>query len=379
MSALFSPATLAGVTLPNRIVVSPMCQYSAEEGVPNDWHMISLGRYAAGGYGLIFTEATHVSARGRITPGCAGLYNDMQEQAFARIFAAMKAINPAPIGMQIAHAGRKGSTAKPWLGGKPLSGAEAWLTEAPSAIAHEENGPLPQALDEAGLARIKAEFVSASERAIRLGVDVIELHAAHGYLLHQFCSPVANQRSDAYGGSRDKRLRFPLEVFEAVRAICPPNIALGARITGSDWVDDQGIEIADCLAFAGELKRLGADFVDVSSGGVSTRQKIPVAPGYQVHFAAAVKKATGLPTMAVGMITQPHQAEAILVDGKADMIAMARAVMHDPLWPWRAAEALGEMARIPPQYLRGAKIGVDTPREAAVKAVQVQAAAKQAT
>lgn len=367
MSQLFAPTTLASVSFPNRIVVSPMCQYSADEGIVHDWHMISLGRYAAGGYGLIFTEATHVSARGRITPGCAGLYSDDHERAFARIFKAMKAINPAPLGMQIAHAGRKGSTAKPWLGGKPLTGPEAWLTEAPSAIPHEESGPLPEALDETGLKRVKGAFVAAAQRAQRLGLDVLELHAAHGYLLHQFCSPVANQRQDGYGGSRDKRLRFPLEVFEAVRAAWPKDRALGARITGSDWVGDQGIEIADAIVFAHELKRLGADFVDVSSGGVSSKQQIAVKPGYQVHFAEAIKRATGLPVMTVGMITEPYQADAIIAESKADFVAMARALINDPLWPWRAAEVLGAHIIIPQQYLRGAKVGIDTPREAPTK------------
>lgn len=363
MSQLFSPITLADVTLPNRLVLSPMCQYSAEDGVPNDWHRIHLGRYAAAGLGLILTEATHVSRRGRITPGCAGIYSDAHEAAFAGIVKELKAFGPAAVGIQLAHAGRKGSAHRPWDGGKPLVGAEAWTTEAPSALPFDEGWHVPEALDQEGLARVKAEFIQAARRADRAGFDVIELHGAHGYLLHEFCSPISNQRTDGYGGDRDKRFRFPLEVFEAVRSVWPREKALGMRITGSDWMGEAGLGVEDTVALASELKALGADFVDVSSGGVSPKQKIAVGPGYQTGFAAEVKRRVGLPVMTVGMITEARQAEAIVAEGTADMVAMARALLNDPFWAWRAADALGGTIAVPNQYLRGRRVGVDIPRE----------------
>jgi 2,4-dienoyl-CoA reductase-like NADH-dependent reductase (Old Yellow Enzyme family) len=363
MSALFEPLQLRSVTLPNRIVLSPMCQYSATDGVPNGWHRIHLGRYAAAGLGLIIAEATHVSPQGRITPGCLGLYNAVQEAELAAIAADLKRFGRAPFGIQLAHAGRKASTDLPWRGGKPLTGAEAWLTEAPSALPHGEGWHVPQALDEEGLARVKRDFVEAAQRADRAGVDLIELHGAHGYLLHQFTSPISNRRNDSYGGSLDNRLRFPLEVFDSVRAVWPAHKPLGIRITGSDWMGAEGMEVADAIRFASALKERGCDFVDVSSGGVSPQQKIVTGPGYQVPFAEAVKKATGLVTMAIGLITEPAQAETIVQEGRADLVAMARALLNDPFWPWRAADALGADVHVPPQYLRGRVRGVDTPRE----------------
>ncbi|MFN4309548.1 MAG: NADH:flavin oxidoreductase/NADH oxidase [Ferrovibrio sp.] len=363
MSALFEPLQLRSVTLPNRIVLSPMCQYSATDGVPNEWHRIHLGRYAAAGLGLIMAEATHVSPQGRITPGCLGLYNAVQEGAIAAVAADLKRFGRTPVAIQLAHAGRKASTDLPWRGGKPLTGPEAWLTEAPSALPHGEGWHVPQALDEEGLARVKRDFIEAALRADRAGIDLIELHGAHGYLLHQFVSPISNRRNDSYGGSLDNRMRFPLEVFAAVRAAWPAHKPLGMRITGSDWMGAEGLEVADAIRFASALKELGCDFVDVSSGGVSLQQKIATGPGYQVPFAAAVKKATGMVTMAVGLITEPAQAEAIVKDGRADLVALARGLLNDPFWAWRAADALGGEVYLPPQYLRGRVRGVDVPRE----------------
>jgi len=370
MSALFEPLQLRSVTLPNRIVLSPMCQYSAVDGVPNNWHRIHLGRYATAGLGLIIAEATHVSAQGRITPGCVGLYNAVQEAAFAGIAADVKQFGPTPFGIQLAHAGRKASADLPWRGGHALQGPLAWPTVAPSAIPHDAGWHTPTELDEEGLDAVKRDFVAAAQRADRAGVDLIELHGAHGYLMHQFVSPVSNRRKDAYGGSLDNRLRFPLEVFEAVRAIWPAHKPLGMRITGSDWVGSEGLSIEDGIRLAAQLKERGADFVDVSSGGVSARQKIATGPGYQVHFAEAVKKATGIVTMAVGMITEADQAEAIVKEGRADLVAMARALLHDPYWAWHAADRLHGEVHVAPQYLRGRVRGVDTPREVQLKAAR---------
>lgn len=368
MPALFEPLSLRSVTLPNRIVLSPMCQYSAVDGTPNDWHRIHLGRYVAAGLGLAIIEATHVSARGRITPGCLGLYNAVQETALAAIVADLKAFGRAPVGIQLAHAGRKASTDLPWRGGKPLEGPTAWETEAPSALPQGDGWHVPRALDEGGMARIVREFAEAARRADRAGFDLIELHGAHGYLLHQFLSPISNRRNDSHGGSLDNRMRLPLAVFDAVRAAWPAHKPLGMRITGSDWMGSEGLQIEDAIRFAAALKERGCDFVDVSSGGVSPQQKIATGPGYQVHLAAAVKKATGMATMAVGLITEPAQAEAIIGGGEADLVALARGLLNDPLWAWRAADQLGGAVYLPPQYLRGRQRGADAPREVLLKA-----------
>jgi 2,4-dienoyl-CoA reductase-like NADH-dependent reductase (Old Yellow Enzyme family) len=370
MSALFEPLQLRSVTLPNRIVLSPMCQYSAVDGVPNNWHRIHLGRYATAGLGLIIAEATHVNAKARITPGCLGLYNAVQEAAFAEIAADVKQFGPAPFGIQLAHAGRKASADLPWRGGQSLQGPLAWPTVAPSAIPQDTGWHTPAELDDEGLDEIKRDFVASAGRADRAGVDLIELHGAHGYLMHQFLSPISNKRQDGYGGSLDNRMRFPLEVFEAVRSTWPAHKPLGMRMTGSDWMGSEGLGIEDAITFAAKLKERGADFVDVSSGGVSMQQKITTGPGYQVQFAEAVKKATGIVTMAVGMITEPAQAEAIVRDGKADLVAMARGLLNDPYWAWRAADALHGEVHVAPQYLRGRVRGVDTPRDVVLKAVR---------
>jgi 2,4-dienoyl-CoA reductase-like NADH-dependent reductase (Old Yellow Enzyme family) len=352
MSRLFSPITLGGVTIPNRIAVSPMCQYSATDGTMSDWHIMHLGQFAVGGAGLIFVEATGVEAAGRISPGCTGLYSDANEAAMARVVAFCREHGHARMGIQLGHAGRKASTRVPWERGPALTSAEGgWETSAPSALAFNPNYTTPKALDADGLARVKAAFVQATHRANRAGFDVIEIHGAHGYLIHQFLSPLSNRRNDSYGGDLVGRMRFPLEVFQAMRAVWPRTKALGIRISATDYVDG-GWDLEQTIAFAKELKTIGCDFIDVSSGGLSPDQKMEVGPGYQTKFADAVRRATGLTTMTVGLITDPHQAEHILMSEQADMVAMARALLYDPRWPWHAAEALGEAASFPVQYQR---------------------------
>jgi 2,4-dienoyl-CoA reductase-like NADH-dependent reductase (Old Yellow Enzyme family) len=353
-SKLFQPIRLGGVDLANRLVVAPMCQYSADDGSMNDWHLMHLGGLSNSGAGLLIIEATGVEALGRITHGCTGLYSDANEAAMKRVVEACKRFGHSHVGIQLGHAGRKASSRRPWEGKTlqdPIDNAEAWTQLAPSAIAFWEGSKPPKAMDASDLARTKAAFVQAAERSMRIGIDVIELHAAHGYLLHQFLSPLSNTRTDAYGGSLANRMRYPLEVFDAVRAIVPKTAALGMRVSAVDWMDG-GLTIEDSIAFAKELKAHGCDFMDVSTGGSSPTLKPPVAPGYQVPFAEAIKHATGMPTMAVGLITAPHQAEAILAEGKADMIAIARAFLDDPHWGWHAAYALEAEVALPPQYRR---------------------------
>ncbi len=371
MPALFEPLQLRSVTLPNRIVLSPMCQYSATDGVPNEWHRIHLGRYAAAGLGLAIIEATHVSARARITHGCLGLYNAVQEQKLAEIVADLKHFGAGlPVGVQLAHAGRKASSDLPWRGGASLQGPSAWTSVAPSALPHGDGWHMPQALDEAGIAAIIRDFAAAAQRADRAGFDLIELHGAHGYLMHEFLSPISNRRNDNYGGSLENRMRFPLEVFDAVRSVWPAHKPLGMRITGSDWMGAEGLQVEDAIAFASALKERGCDFVDVSSGGISLQQKIATGPGYQVHFGDAVRKATGMTVMTVGLITEPAQAEEIVASGRADLVALGRGLLNDPFWAWRAADELGGAVHVPPQYLRGRQRGADAPREVVLKAVR---------
>ncbi len=351
-SQLFSPFQLGALALANRIVVSPMCQYSAEAGSATAWHRVHLGQMAQSGAGLLLIEATAVEAAGRITPGCLGLYSDANEHALAAVLADVRSFSAMPIGIQLAHAGRKASSARPWDGGQQLALAEGgWDTVAPSAMPHAEQEAAPKALNAAGLARIRHAFADAAQRAARLGLQAIELHCAHGYLLHEFLSPLANQRDDAYGGSLDNRMRFPLEVFDAVRAALPASMPLGVRVSATDWVAG-GWDLEQSLVFAELLKRRGCDWIDVSSGGVSPQQHIPLAPGYQVPLARAIRQATDLPTMAVGLITEALQAETIVQDGSADMVALARAMLWNPRWPWHAAAALGASVAAPAQYWR---------------------------
>ncbi len=352
MSTLFSPIQLRGLALPNRIMVAPMCQYSAENGVAQDWHFTHINSLALSGAAMFCLEATHVEAIGRITPGCLGLWDDATEAALKPILASVRKHSKAAVAMQVAHAGRKGSSHKPWDGGQqvPLDKG-GWQTVAPSALPHKEGELPPLALDAAGLKRIRDAFVDTTKRADRLGIDAIEVHCAHGYLLHQFLSPIANQRTDQYGGSLQNRMRYPLEVFEAVRAAFPERKPVGLRVSATDWVEG-GWDLPQTIEFAKELKKRGIDWIDVSSGGVSPLQKIPLAPGYQVPFAKAVKDATGVTTMAVGLITEAKQAEEIVSSGKADMVALARGILYDPRWAWHAAAELGGHVDAPPQYWR---------------------------
>lgn len=352
MSALFTPFALGSLPLRNRIVIAPMCQYSADHGNAADWHMIHLGQLALSGAGLLIIEATAVEDIGRITPGDLGLYSDDNQAALARVLAAIRRHSRIPVAIQLAHAGRKASSHAPWDGGQCLKPGEgAWQTVAPSPLPHAPGEPPPIALDAEGLARVKAAFVRAAQRAVVLGIDAIELHAAHGYLLHQFLSPIANQRDDAYGGSLENRMRFPLEVFEAVRAAVPQAMPVGVRISATDWVAD-GWDIAQSIVFARALAQRGCGFVHVSSGGVSPRQKITLVPGYQVPLAERIKAEVDVPVIAVGLITEPKQAEAIVAGGQADLVAMARAILFEPHWPWRAAAELGGQVEAPPQYWR---------------------------
>ncbi|OZI58933.1 NADH:flavin oxidoreductase/NADH oxidase [Bordetella genomosp. 1] len=357
MSQLFSPQALGPLQLSNRIVIAPMCEYSAEEGCATDWHMIHLGHLALSGAGLLLTEATAVEPGGRISLGDLGLYDDASEAALGRVVAAIRRYSPIRLGIQLGHAGRKASSTRPWQGGRQLKLEEGgWVADAPSALPHNDTELPPNALDAAGLARVRDAFVAAALRADRLGFDVIEIHAAHGYLLHQFLSPLANQRDDAYGGSLANRMRFPLEVFEAVRKALP-NAVLGVRVSATDWVDG-GWDPAQTVQFLNALKPMGCAFADVSTGGVSPLQKIPLGPGYQVPFASQIKAETGLPTMAVGLITEAAQAEAIVAEGQADMVALARGMLYDPRWPWHAAAELGGQVSAPPQYWRSQPRGL---------------------
>jgi 2,4-dienoyl-CoA reductase-like NADH-dependent reductase (Old Yellow Enzyme family) len=352
MSALFSPIQLRSLALPNRIMVAPMCQYSAENGEANDWHFTHMNTMALSGAAMFCIEATHVEAIGRITPGCLGLWNDATEAALKPILASIRKHSKAAVGMQLAHAGRKGSSHTPWDGGQLIPIAEGgWQTVAPSALPHKEGEAAPLALDAQGMARIREAFVSAAKRAERLGIDALELHFAHGYLIHQFLSPIANQRTDQYGGSLQNRMRYPLELFDAVRAVFPDHKPVGVKVSATDWVEG-GWDLAQTIELAQELKKRGVDWIDASSGGVSPLQKIPLSPGYQVPLAKGIKEATGLTTIAVGLITQPQQAEEIVASGKADMVALARGMLYDPRWGWHAAAELGGHVSAPPQYWR---------------------------
>lgn len=353
MSKLFSPIELGGVALPNRIVVSPMCQYHAVDGTATEWHMVHLGQFALSNAGLVLIESTGVERDGRITPGCLGLYSDENEQALARVVSMFKAVRRMPIGIQLGHAGRKGSSHLPWNGGHGLSAEEgAWTTVSSSPVPYDAKHPAPEALDAAGMDRIEAAFVDAARRARRIGLDTVELHAAHGYLLHQFITPLVNRRTDEYGGSLENRLRFPLRVAAALRAAWPKDKALGARINGPDGLPD-GATIEDTIAFARGLKAIGYDYVCISVGSLAGGQRFETAPGYLLPYAEAVKREVGITTMGVGMIVDPFLAEAAVASGRADAIAIARGFLEDPRWVWHAAERLGVKMPFPPEY-RGA-------------------------
>lgn len=351
-SQLFSPIALRDLTLSNRIVVSPMCQYSADEGRATAWHLMHLGALSLSGASILCLEATAVEPEGRISAGDLGLYDDATERALVPVLKAIREHSPIAVVVQLAHAGRKASSALPWQGGQAVPpSAGGWQPFAPSALPFKESDAPPLALDAAGLARVRDAFAAAAKRADRLGIQGIELHAAHGYLLHEFLSPLSNQRSDAYGGSLENRMRFPLEVFDAVRAATPSHRPVGVRISATDWVES-GWDIEQSIAFSKALKERGVDWVTASSGGLSPKQKIALGPGYQVPFSKAIKEAASVSTMAVGLITEPQQAEDIIASGQADFVALARGMLYDPRWGWHAAAALGATVDGPPQYWR---------------------------
>jgi 2,4-dienoyl-CoA reductase-like NADH-dependent reductase (Old Yellow Enzyme family) len=357
MTDLFSPITLGALEIPNRMAVAPMCQYSADDGSASDWHLQQWMTYAMSGAGMVTIEMTDVERRGRISHGCMGLYSEANEAAAKRTLDAAKRV-AAPgtkFGVQLAHAGRKASCQRPWEGGGPLkAGEDPWQTVSASAIPFDTGWHTPHALTEAEIEALVAHFAAAAKRAVRAGFDFIELHSAHGYLLHQFISPLSNRREDAYGGSLENRLRFPLAVAKAVTEAAP-GLMIGARISVTDWVDG-GLTVEEGVAVAKAYKAAGLAYICCSSGGNSPLQKIPTGPGYQVHLAEAVRKAAGIPVRAVGMIDEPLQANQIVANGRADMVALARAILADPRWPWRAAAILGHELRVAPQLARAAHL-----------------------
>ncbi len=354
MSHLFQPLTLRGLTLSNRIAVSPMCQYQATDGMPNDWHLVHLGGLAQGGAGLVLTEAAAIVPEGRISPDDLGIWNMAQAEGLARCVRFIKSQGAVP-GIQLAHAGRKASNPAPWKGsGSIPPTAGGWTPVAPSALPFDTGWTLPLALDEAGIVAVIDAFMDAARRALAAGFQVIEVHAAHGYLLHQFLSPLSNQRQDAYGGSWENRTRLVREVVGALRSILPEELPLLVRLSATDWTEG-GWDIDQSVELAKELRALGVDLVDCSSGGGVAGAKIPLGPGYQVPFAARIRAEAGLPTGAVGLITEPRQAEQILVEGSADLILLARELLRNPRWPLRAAQELGAETPWPASYARGAK------------------------
>ncbi|MEJ8574292.1 NADH:flavin oxidoreductase/NADH oxidase [Microbaculum marinum] len=357
-SQLFSPVQLGSLALENRVVISPMCQYSAVDGSATDWHLIHLGNLSLSGAALLMTEATAVEAVGRITPGDLGLYSDDNEAALRRTLEGIRRNSEIPIGIQIAHAGRKASSAAPWNGGQLVPAGEGgWRPLGPSAVPIHPGEPAPDVLDHAAIERIRDAFVATARRAIRLGFDAAELHFAHGYLVHSFLSPISNRRDDRYGGSFENRTRLALEVFDAVRAAWPHDRPLGVRISSSDWIEG-GWNVEQSVELVHMLKQRGCDWLDASSGGISPDQKITIGPGYQVPFARTIRKETGITTLAVGLITEPRQAEEIVAAGDADLIGLARTVLWDPRWPWHAAAVLGGQVRAAPQYWRCEPRGV---------------------
>ncbi|HEY0747499.1 MAG TPA: NADH:flavin oxidoreductase/NADH oxidase [Steroidobacteraceae bacterium] len=352
-SRLFTPLRVGGLELSNRIVVAPMCQYSAENGCMTDWHLIHLGHLALSGAALLTIEASAVSPEGRITYADVGLYSDETEAAMARTLSAIRKWSDMPIAIQLAHAGRKASTEKPWLGGAQISPVDknGWQTVAPSSLPFNANQALPAALNKEGMVEVRQAFADAASRAARLGLAAVQIHGAHGYLLHQFLSPLSNRRDDEYGGSLANRMRFPLEVFDAVRAAFPSRKPVTMRVSGTDWAQG-GWSIEETVVFAQALQSRGCSAIHVSSGGLTPAQQIPLGPNYQVPLARAVKQAVSLPVVAVGLITEFEQAEAIVSTGDADLIALARAILYDPRWPWHAAAYFGDQIKAPEQYLR---------------------------
>lgn len=352
-SALFTPLRVRNLDLVNRIVIAPMCQYSADDGRMSDWHLIHLGHLALSGAALLTIEATAVTPEGRISYADVGLWDEQTQAAMAGTIERIRRWSTMPIAVQLAHAGRKASTEVPWNGPGQIAPDDphGWGALAPSAIPFAEGQIAPAALDRDGLRAVREAFGAAAARAGRIGLDAVQLHAAHGYLLHQFLSPLANQRDDEYGGSLENRMRFPLEVFEAVRAAFTCYSPVSVRVSATDW-HDGGWDLEQTIAFAEQLQARGCDAIHVSSGGLHPAQKVPVGPGYQVPLARAVKAAVRIPVVAVGMITGFEQAEAIVATGDADLVALARTALYDPRWPWHAAAELGARVRAPKQYLR---------------------------
>ena len=351
--ALFEPLALRGVELKNRIVVSPMCQYSSTEGLADDWHVVHLGSRAVGGAALVMTEATAVTPEGRISPADLGIWSDAHVEGLRRCTRFIRE-HGAVAGIQLAHAGRKASTAPPWLGGGHVSEESGgWHPVAPSPVPFRPGDPPPRALDRAGIASIIGGFAAAARRALTAGFQVVELHAAHGYLLHEFLSPLSNRRDDEYGGSLDNRVRLVLEVTRAVRDVWPAELPLFVRISAADWADG-GWDLDQSIELCRRLSPLGVDLVDCSSGGLVPGVRIPTGPGYQVGFAERIRREADIRTGAVGLITSPEQADAIVAEGRADVVLIARQLLRDPYWPLRAARALGVPAPWPVQYLRAA-------------------------
>ncbi len=351
-SALFSPVPLAGLELSNRIVVSPMCQYSAEDGCATDWHLTHLGMLSNAGAALVVVEATHVERHGRITHGCHGLYSDANEDAIRHVLNHCRRIGKAKFGIQLAHSGRKGSSQRPWQGGKGLKeGEDPWETVAPSAIAYGNEWPAPREANRADMERIRDAFVNSAKRAVRAGFDAIELHLAHGYLLHTFLSPVSNHRKDEFGGSLENRMRFPLEVVRAVRAVVPKSLPLGVRISAVDWVDG-GWTVDDSVTLCRALKAEGIDFVCTSSGGIRADTRAPHDVDNNAALSEKIRREAGIATRAVGLITDPLKAEQIIAGQQADQVAIARGFLDNPHWGWHAAKALGADVPRPDQYLR---------------------------
>ena len=352
---LFAPLQQRGVTLRNRVVVSPMCQYSSVDGFADDWHLVHLGAFATGGAALVLTEAAAVTPEGRISPQDLGLWSDAHVEMLARITRFVRA-HGAVMGVQLSHAGRKASTRRPWEGRGPAPPAEGGWSPVlgPSAIAFDERHPVPAVLDAAGIARIVRAFADAARRALAAGMEVIELHAAHGYLLHEFLSPLSNERTDQYGGSRENRMRIVVEVVKAVREVWPERLPLWVRVSATDWAPDEdaGWTLDDTVALARCLAPLGTDLVDCSSGGNTARFPAPVGPGYQVPLAAAVKREAGIATGAVGLITSPQQADTIVRSEQADVVLLARELLRNPRWPLLAARELRQDVAWPPQYER---------------------------
>jgi 2,4-dienoyl-CoA reductase-like NADH-dependent reductase (Old Yellow Enzyme family) len=352
MSALFSPFKIGPLALSNRIVVAPMCQYSSVNGETSDWHTIHLGQLAESGAGLLIIEATAVAPEGRITYGDLGLWCDKTEQALYKTIQAIKRYSAMPLAIQLAHAGRKASCELPWLGGHSLaSGDNSWQTLAPSAVPFSSNDAIPQAMSVAQIKTVVQAFASSAKRSEDIGFDAIELHAAHGYLLHQFLSPIANVRTDEYGGSLENRMRLVLEVFAAIKAAVKPTTPVGIRISGTDWLEG-GWDIEQSAVLAKALEKMDCAYIHVSSGGLSPDQQIPVGPNYQVPLAEHIKAEVQIPVIAVGLITEPEQAEAIINEGQADLVGLARAMLYNPRWPWHAAAKLGGQVEAPPQYWR---------------------------